>query len=287
MNEQALKDRLKHIATEQNRSFQEVWKLFLLERFLVRLSRSNYNEKLVFKGGLLLSYYLLIARETTDIDLLARRFQAEMSQIKNILIEICNIQINDNVDMSFESVDELDHTHMNYPGYRVKLNARYGKMRDRIQIDIGVGDVVESVQIDWPLFQYKTQSLFEDYISLHVYPVETIFSEKLETIIARGAANSRMKDFHDVVLLCRKQIIIDREKLNSSISTTFMNRGTTIEMPIVFSDDEYLRLQRLWAAHIRTLEVATKETLQLPNDIFSVVQEINVSLSNIMASEKA
>lgn len=82
MSTSASQDRLKHIATEQNRSFQEVWKLFLLERFLVRLSRSNYNEKLVFKGGLLLSYYLLIARETTDIDLLARRFQAEMSQIK-------------------------------------------------------------------------------------------------------------------------------------------------------------------------------------------------------------
>ena len=50
-------------------------------------------------------------------------------QIKSILIEICNIQINDNIDMSFESIDELDHTHINYPGYRIKLNTRYGKMR--------------------------------------------------------------------------------------------------------------------------------------------------------------
>jgi predicted nucleotidyltransferase component of viral defense system len=69
MNEQALKDRLKHIATEQNRSFQEVWKLLLLERFLVRLSRSQYADRLIFKGGLLLSYYLAIARETTGLDL--------------------------------------------------------------------------------------------------------------------------------------------------------------------------------------------------------------------------
>ncbi|MDX2346566.1 MAG: nucleotidyl transferase AbiEii/AbiGii toxin family protein [Legionella sp.] len=286
MNEQALKDRLKHIAAEQNRSFQEVWKLFLLERFLVRLSHSKYNEQLVFKGGLLLSYYLVIARETTDIDLLARHFQAEMHQIQNILIEICNIPVNDSIDMSFECVDALDHNHMNYPGYRVKLNARYGKMRDRIQIDIGVGDVVESIQIDWPLFQYKAQPLFEDYISLHVYPVETIFSEKLETIIARGAANSRMKDFHDVILLCRKLTVIDREKLNNSIRKTFMTRDTTIEIPVVFSDDEYLRLQRLWAAHLRTLEASTKETLRLPENISSVVHEINTSLSHVMSFEE-
>ena len=250
----------------------------------MRLSRSKYNEKLVFKGGLLLSYYLVIARETTDIDLLARRFQTETPHIKNILIEICNIQINDNIAMSFESVDELDHTHMNYPGYRIKLNAQFGKMRDRIQIDIGVGDVVESVQIDWPLFQYKEQPLFEDFISLHVYPVETIFSEKLETIIARGAANSRMKDFHDVVLLCRKLSLIDTENLNKSIKATFLTRGTKMEMPIVFSDDEYLRLQRLWAAHLRTLEKATKEMLQLPDEISSVVQEINANLKNTMAT---
>ncbi len=284
MNEQALKDRLKHIATEQNRSFQEVWKLFLLERFLVRLSRSKYNEKLVFKGGLLLSYYLVIARETTDIDLLARRFQTEIPQIKNILIEICAIQIDDGIDMLFESVDELDHAHMNYPGYRVKLNARFGKMRDRIQIDIGVGDAVQSIQIDWPLFQYKAQPLFEDFISLHVYPVETIFSEKLETIIARGAANSRMKDFHDVVLLCRQVTLINTANLNENIKTTFLTRGTKMEIPIVFSEDEYLRLQRLWAAHLRTLEETTKEMLRLPDEISSVVQEINAKLKNVMTT---
>ena len=60
MNEQALKDRLKHIAVEQSRHFQEVWKLLLLERFLIRLSRSKFSEQLIFKGSLLLSYYLIM-----------------------------------------------------------------------------------------------------------------------------------------------------------------------------------------------------------------------------------
>ena len=278
MNEQALKDRLKHIAKEQNRSFQEVWKLFLLERFLVRISHSNYNNQLIFKGGLLLSYYMVIARETTDIDLLARSLEAGISQIENILVEICNVQIDDNVKMLFESIEELDHNHMNYPGYRVKINAQFGKMKDRIQIDIGVGDVVEPVQIDWPLFHYKKQPIFEEYISLQVYPVETIFSEKLETIVARGAANSRMKDFHDVLLLCRKSIVIDTGKFKDSINKTFSTRGTIVEVPILFLEDEYARLQILWSAHIHTLGQLVKDELQLPDDIFILMKEVNTWL---------
>lgn len=69
MNEQALKARLKHIGKEKGKSFNEVWKLLVLERFLARLSSSEYSDKFIFKGGLLLSYYLTIGRETIDIDL--------------------------------------------------------------------------------------------------------------------------------------------------------------------------------------------------------------------------
>lgn len=90
MNEQALKDRLKHIARNKKKSFQEVWKLLLLERLLVRLAHSKYQNKLIFKGGLLLSYYLVIVRETTDIDFLARQLQAEKPQLEKMLFEICD-----------------------------------------------------------------------------------------------------------------------------------------------------------------------------------------------------
>jgi hypothetical protein len=42
-------------------------------------------------------------------------------------------------------------------------------------------------------------SMFEGEISLVVYPPETIFAEKLETVLSKGAANSRMKDYHDLL----------------------------------------------------------------------------------------
>src|ERR1700722_14377350 len=95
MNEQALKARLKHIAKELGKSFNEVWKLLVLERFLARLSQSEYSDKFIFKGGLLLSYYLVIGRETSDIDLLAKRVKAEKSHIEQIMREICLSAITD------------------------------------------------------------------------------------------------------------------------------------------------------------------------------------------------
>lgn len=52
--ERSLKDRIKAIAKAQNRAFNDLWKTLVLERFLVRLSRSDKLDQLIFKGGFLL-----------------------------------------------------------------------------------------------------------------------------------------------------------------------------------------------------------------------------------------
>ena len=79
--EKSLKDRVRQIAKEQDRLFNDVWKNLVLERFLVRLSKSSYNKQLVFKGGMLLSQYIPIGRETVDLDFALRNFQAEQSSL--------------------------------------------------------------------------------------------------------------------------------------------------------------------------------------------------------------
>ncbi len=86
MNETALKDRLKAIATEKGISFNETWKQFLLERFLARLSQSEHQDRLIFKGGLLLAQYLTIGRETTDADFLLRKLRRLKKNQANITL---------------------------------------------------------------------------------------------------------------------------------------------------------------------------------------------------------
>ena len=275
MNEQALKARLKHIAKEFDKSFNEIWKLLVLERFLARLSRSEYSDKFIFKGGLLLSYYVVIGRETTDIDLLAKQLHTEKTHIEQIIQEICLFHLNDGFQMRLDNLDDLDHQHMNYPGFQARVAIQFGVMSDKFYVDIGVGDAVEPVPLAWPSFIYKEKPLFEGSISLEVYPVETIFAEKLETIISRGAANSRMKDYHDLLLLCRESKLIDKARLKDNILQTFQNRGTVFSIPAQFQSDELDRMQPLWSGHLRALGAPRVQSLGLPEEIETVIDELN------------
>lgn len=273
MNEQALKERLKVIAKEKNIPFNVVWKQLMLERFLVRLSQSEHTDKLIFKGGYLLAYIMNIGRETTDLDFLLTRMEAEEPRIRETIVDIVSPGCDDGFEYTFDDIEVLSQPHMDYPGYRVSLHATFGKMRDKIQIDVGVGDVVEAEARDFGLFEYKGKSFYEGEMSLQVYPVETVFAEKLETVLSKGAANSRMKDYHDLYLLVHSEGIVNKEKLRGAIENTFQNRGTVVQ-PIFFTRGDLEALQRLWRLHHQGLDKVA-EDLGLPQNIEEVISEIN------------
>lgn len=134
------------------------------------------------------------------------------------------------------------------------------------------------------LFQYKGRPMFEGEISLVVYPLETIFAEKLETVLSKGAANSRMKDYHDLLLLTREPHIIDKDKLQISLKSTFNNRGTNLEL-IAFTEDELKPMEKLWNAHLNALRKFVHE-LQLPQNIQDVIVEINKTLKKLQAVDQ-
>ncbi len=278
MNEQALKARLKNIAKIESKTFNEVWLKLILERILVRIYRSNYSDKFIFKGGLLLSHYIDIGRETKDIDFLVTLMDVTAHNIEIAFNDICAVKMNDGFIFSYSNIDPLEQPHMNYPGFRVSLDLNFGKMKDSIHVDVGVGDIVEPNQESLELYQYNGKPIFEGAISLRVYPVETIFAEKLESVISKGAVNSRMKDYHDLLLLCRENDFLDIPKLKSNISKTFEHRKTNLTIPLYFSEDDYSSMQKLyWAGHRRGLgEIAVK--LNIPEKIKSLVSEVNVWL---------
>jgi hypothetical protein len=174
---------------------------------------------------------------------------------------------------SFDGIELLSQPHMNYPGYRIIFSTIFAKMKDKIHIDVGVGDVVEPQQREIKLFQYRGRPFFEDAVSLLVYPIETIFAEKLETILSKGSHNSRMKDYHDLLLLVRSTGLIELKKLKESVIKTFENRGTSLST-IQFDRTGLKSLQQLWAAHLHGLGDIAKE-LALPKDIETVIEEIN------------
>jgi len=281
MNETALKERLKAIAREKDTTFNEIWKQFLLERFLARLSLSKHQDKFIFKGGLLLAKYIEIGRETTDADFLMRNLKSQIPIIKSAIIDIITIRMKDPFQFEWDNIEELSQPHMAYPGFRVSLKVRLEKMKDKIQIDIAVGDLVNPIEEHIDTFKYKGNSLFEDEITLLVYPLETVFAEKLETIISKGSANSRMKDYHDLLLLSRdKNKLIKNEELLQTITTTFQHRETNFQLAIQFDDSGINRLQNLWNSHLNSLG-STKDKLNLPPEISTVINEINTFLKTL------
>lgn len=274
MKEQALKERLKVIAKEKNTVFQDVWNQLLLERFLVRLAQSEFSEQFIFKGGLLLSKYLEIGRETRDLDFLLDKLDVTSAHVNQAISDICRVENYDGFNFSLESLEQLFHPHMQYPGFRAKLLVTLENMRDIVQLDIGVGDVVIPVEYDMTLFTYRDKPLFEGNVSLQVYPVETIFAEKLETVIARGSLNSRMKDFHDLLLLARDPQLLSLQKCKDSITATFVHRNTEKKLPIRYDDEVINNMQKLWSRHLIGLGKYQQE-LGFPMNFVDVVDEIN------------
>lgn len=275
MNEQSLKEKLRFIASEKDMTFQEVWKKLALERFLARLSASDLKNQFIFKGGLLLSYYLELGRETKDIDFLVTNIEVSEESIKEKLMWIFNTTVDDGFKFSFEKIEQLDQTHMNYPGYRIKLNVTFDSIKDIVQLDIGVGDIVSPTETSLEPVKYKNSPLFNNKILLNVYPVNTIFAEKLETLMYRGAANSRMKDYHDLWMLCESDLL-DDNKLKEDIENTFRHRETDLTIPIQYSNMENTKLQLLWSNHIKG-----QGADQLPSMVTEVIELINKKLNGI------
>lgn len=171
---------------------------------------------------------------------------------------------------------------MAYPGFRVSLKVQLEKMKDKIQIDIGVGDLVNPIEEHIDPFKYKGNSIYEDEITLLVYPLEMVFAEKLETIISKGSINSRMKDYHDLLLLSRNKNLIQNDKLLQAIITTFQHRETSMKFPIQFIDSGIKRLQNMWNSHLNSLG-SMKIKLNLPNEMSEAITEINSFLETLQS----
>ncbi len=274
MNESALKERLKIVATDRGVLFNIVWKQLLLERFLARLSRSIHHDHFIFKGGLSLAQRINIGRETTDIDFLMTLLKSEVPTIEAAFREIIAERIDDGFAFAWESLEELTQPHMEYPGFRANLAVTLGKMKDKIQVDIGVGDKVEPVEEAFHPVEYKGKPIFAGEITLLTYPVETTLAEKLETVVSKGGTNSRMKDYHDLWLMLREPGLIAPAAARSSIEATFRSRNTVFTLPIHFEADELARLEALWAQHLTRI-AKFRDQLGMPEKIESVLAEIN------------
>lgn len=222
-NVQSLKDRAKNFAKQNNLLVQQVLQNYMFERFLERLSYSQYKSKLVIKGGLLLSSIIGVNLRTTmdiDADIVGMNF--EENEIKQLILDIINIEINDNVQIIFISIEDIKEN-SEYGGFKIKLLGKISNLEIPFHIDISTGDIITPKAIE---YSYK-KILEDEYIEIYTYNQETIIAEKLQTILSRKIANSRMKDYYDLYFFVNfKWQEIDKNILKQAIKATFQKRNT-------------------------------------------------------------
>ena len=191
------KGRIKNIASKNGADPRVLMRIYMMERFLERVSLSDYKDNFIIKGGLLITSMVGFSmRSTMDIDTTVKGQNLSLENAKRIVSEIANIQIDDGVTFVIKDAENI-MDEMEYPGIRFYLDAVFEKMVTPIKIDISTGDVITPRAIE---YNYRLM-LEEREIELWSYNLETILGEKLQTILVRERANTRMRDFYDICVL--------------------------------------------------------------------------------------
>ena len=219
----SLKAKIRNIARQKNIPAQVILQNYMFERLLVRLSMSEFKEKFVLKGGMLVAAIVgLDNRATMDMDTTLKNLPLTPEAIRTALEDICNISCEDDVSFDVGKIAPIREDDL-YGGYRVMLNAKFETLVIPLSIDVSTGDVITPNAIS-----YTFTEIFNDDMSyeLWAYNIETVMAEKVETILRRGVFNTRPRDFYDVYILTTTQEY-DKTLFVEALKTTAKHRGTT------------------------------------------------------------
>lgn len=222
-NAMQLKALIRNKAKEWGISPQLVLQNYMLERLLERMSKSKYANNFIIKGGFLLSSIVgLSSRATMDLDTTIKGFTLTKEALNEIITEICQIKIDDDITFELLRIDDIRQTD-DYPGLRAYLDANYAPMKVPLTIDVTTGDVITPNEVE-----FYFASMFDDTkILMLAYTLETVLAEKIETILSRGIANTRPRDYYDVYILYKtKSADIDLVLLKEALNGTLKKRNS-------------------------------------------------------------
>ena len=254
-----IKGRIKSVAKQNNADARTLMRIYMMERFLERLAQSEYRDNFIIKGGILVTAMIgVVHRSTMDIDTSMKNLNLSAEDALRVVNQVKGIDLDDGVSFDVKDVSNI-MDEMEYPGIRVTMNANVGRLITPLKIDISTGDVITPRAIE---FNYDL--LLEDRsISLWSYNLETILAEKLQTVLARGILNTRMRDFYDIrMLLDTYEDKVNKAVLKDAFAATCKKRGTdhlqeqAEEIIKIIEADE--QLQVLWRAYQKKYSYAAE-----------------------------
>lgn len=273
----SFKAKVKNYAKKNHLPAQVILQNIMFERFLDRLSRSDYRDKFVIKGGMLISAIVgLDTRSTMDLDATLRKLTLTEDQIREAINNICSIDLQDDITFKINSVAPIRKEDI-YGGYRVKLDAKFEQIITPLSIDVSTGDIITPDAV-----KYEISGIFDDSvrITLWGYSIETILAEKTETILSRDITNTRPRDYYDVYIL-RKKGTYDPAVYRSALIATAQHRGSWNRIrdfdPITSQIENSIILKDLWEKYRKEFnyakDISFEDTVSAVRSLLSVFND--------------
>ena len=253
-----LKDLIRNLSKKKSADAQILMRNYMMERFLERISLSEYKDKFILKGGMLVAAMVgLDARATMDLDATIKGANVSLTDVETIISNIIAIPIDDGVSFCIKRISEIMEE-ADYPGVRVSMETKFDGVITPLKIDISTGDVITPKEI-----QYSFKLMLEERsIEVWAYNLETVMAEKLETVISRNITNTRMRDFYDIyILLSLYGNMLDTNVLGEALQATARKRETEYHLKDaeeIFKEvQEDSGMEKLWKSYQKKFSYAT------------------------------
>lgn len=252
-----LKDLIRNLSKKKSADAQILMRNYMMERFLERISLSDYKDRFILKGGMLVAAMVgLDARSTMDLDATVKGANVSVEDVENIISSILSVPMEDGVEFQVKRISEIMEE-AEYPGVRVSMETTFDGVRTPLKIDISTGDVITPREV-----RYSFKLMLEDRsIEVWAYNLETVLAEKLETVISRNVTNTRMRDFYDIHILNQLHgESLSASVLRDALAATATKRGTLEQMKdaaAVFDEvEESPVMAKLWQSYQKNYSYA-------------------------------
>jgi hypothetical protein len=252
--------------------------LYVVERWLARLSVSPYRDQFVLKGGMLLAAFDA-RRPTADADVLALRISNDQATVTAHVVAIAHQPFpDDGVEFRTDTVtsrtirdDEL------YAGVRIAMDCAIATAIVRLRLDVNFGDPITPGP---RLVELPALRAHEPPVRVLGYPVETVLAEKIATAMTLGPANTRVRDYADIYTIAGSQPIEQAAARKALIETARYRGASIVALSAVVGDLVRLRGSS-YAAYRSGLG---PDGRHLPAEFDAVVREV-VKFADGLAGE--
>lgn len=250
---------------------------YIQERLCVRLWAHEESRTLTLKGGCCYHFapeFLDLNRATSDIDVHTYE-RIGHEEVLALFRKAIEIEDEDGVSFMINKTSVLEHEHGEANGLRIHFTGTVGKSAVSTYADVGIGGLQPMEVRELPVV---TMVPGQTSTTIRAQPWEYAIAEKLHAVVKHGAANTRMKDYRDLLILSRKGF--DDEKVREAIAFTFaaldvdLPETTPVGLTPSFATDK----QADWERYLHRNRVTG-----MPQDFSAVVDELRQYLDPKLA----